>query len=459
VVVENELQLDKVLAVRRGLSDLRLVIVVDAPRLGLADALALADVEQRAPVDALDEWEERVARLDPAAPAVVVHTAGSTGPPRELLLSHEVLVAAGRTIGETLGMRQRDEVLSALPLSHVANRVVSGSAALLAGAAVHFAEAGPSFTAELREVQPTVFLAPPRVWEQLYAGAELGARHASRIKRTAYRFGVRRHRSAVARSLAWLVARRSIRAQLGLARARVALSAGAAISPPITAWFRAFGVPARESYGPAEAAGFVAFRPGGVVPGVEARVDDGGELLVRTPLAATGVVDHDGWIHTGDLGAVEPAGEVLVTGRRADLIELRDGTRVAPAPIEAQLKASPFVGDALLVGDGRSHLTALVGIDPVTVADWLAREGKLTASVEEMAARRDVAELIDHAIDALNAHLPAAQRIHDFRLLPAELDEESGLRTSAYQVRRHAVIARFHELVDAMYENIAQVAP
>jgi long-chain acyl-CoA synthetase len=459
-VVENELQLDKLLAVRSSLPQLRHIVVIDSPMVTGDDRglLSLADLERDAPVDALDEWEERVARLDPTTVAAIVHTAGSTGPPRELSLSHEVLVAAGRTVGDAFSLQERDEVLSGLPLSHVANRVVSGSAALLAGAAVHFGEGGPSFSAELREVQPTVFLAPPRVWEQLYAGAEMGARHARHIKRTAYRFGTHRHRTAIARAIAWLVARRSIRAKLGMARARVALSAGAAIAPQITAWFRGIGVPALESYGPAEAAGFVSLRPGGVLPGVEARVDEGGEVLVRTPFVAIGVAGDDGWIHTGDLGAVEPAGEIIITGRRADLIELQDGTRIAPAPIEAQLKASPFVGDVVLVGHGRSHLAALVGINPVTVSDWLAREGQLTASVEEMVARRDVAELIDHAIDQLNAHVAAAQRIHDFRLLPAELDEESGMRTAAYQIRRHAVISRYHELVDAMYENIAQVA-
>jgi long-chain acyl-CoA synthetase len=299
------------------------------------------------------------------------------------------------------------------------------------------------------------------VWEQLFAGAELGARQASSVKRMAYRFGTRRdrQRSAVGRAAAWLVVQRSIKAKLGMTHARVALSAGAAISPDVVAWFRAIGVPARESYGPAEAVGYVAMKPGGVVPGVEVRADDSGELLVRTPFAATGVAGDDGWVRTGDLGTVDGEGEITITGRRADVISLRDGTRIAPAPIEAQVKSSPFVGDVVLVGDGRTHLTALVGIEPVMVADWLAREGQLTSSIEEMTRRRDVAELIDHAIDSVNEHLEPGQRIHDFRLLPTELDEESGLRTSAYQVRRPAVIARFHELVDAMYEHMAQVAP
>jgi long-chain acyl-CoA synthetase len=459
-VVEDELQLDKVLAIAGALPNLRHIVVIDAPPLDGTNAVALTEVEQDAPVDALDEWEERVARLDAAAAAAIVHTAGATGSPRALAVSHTALFSAGQVVVDALGIGQRDELLSALPLSHVANRVLSGSGALHAGAAVHFGEAGPAFVIELREVQPTVFLAPPRVWEQLFAGAELGARHASRVKRAAYRFGTRRdrNRSAVGRAVAWLVVQRSIKAKLGLTRARVALSAGAAISPDVVSWFRAIGVPARESYGPAEAAGYVALKPGGVLPGVEVRVVDGDELLVRTPFAATGVAGDDGWVRTGDLGTVDGEGEITITGRRADVIALRDGTRIAPAPIEAQFKASPFVGDVVLVGDGRAHLTALIGIEAITVADWLAREGKLTASVEEMAGRRDVAELVDHAIDAVNENLQPEQRIHDFRLLPTELDEESGLRTSAYQVRRPAVIARFHELVDAMYENVAEVA-
>jgi long-chain acyl-CoA synthetase len=358
VVVEDELQLDKVLSVRDDLPALRHVVAMypqDESEWSGADAHALARLEEGTPVDVLDAWEERVAALDEHTCATVHHTAGATGPPRAVRMSHVAMVAAGRALLDAIELGADDDVLSPLPLSHIANRVLSGAGALLAGATVHFGEAGLTFADELREVQPSVFLAPPRVWEQLYASTEFRIRHASRVKRAAYRYGVWRDGP-----LAWLVLERSLRAKLGMSRARSALSTGAAVSPDVLAWLRRIGVPVHDLYGPAEAGGVVSL--GVAVPGVELQVSPSGELLVRSALLADDVAGEDGWLSTGDLARIHPDGRVTITGRVADVIELSNGARIDPAPIEAQLKASPFIRDAVLVGHRRPHAAASIGV-------------------------------------------------------------------------------------------------
>lgn len=472
VVVEDELQLDKVLAVRRALPALRHVIVVETPSgIDGTGVVPLMNVEWAGEADRLAAWQQRVEALDPSACAAVVQTAGATGAPKGVRLSHATLVAAGELIVSVNGIGPTDEVLSPLPLSYVTSRVLAGAGALVAGAAVHFGEAGPTFAMELREVQPSVFLAPPRVWEQLYASTEFRIRNATRLKRAAYRFGVAPGGSRIGDGLRWLLLHRTLREKLGMAHIRVALSTGAAIAPAVLEWLWAIGVPVREMYGPAEAAGLVTVTPLGVrrprtvgsaVDGVELEIDRG-EVVVRSPMMFLGytgtdtgaAVDGGGRLHTGDLGEMSQDGYLTVTGRAAEMIELADGTRLAPGPIEAQLKVSPFIRDAVLVGAGRPQLTALIGIEPVTVAEWASRDGALAGSVAEMIRRADVLELVARAVGEVNAELAPDARIVAFRLLPTELDEESGLLTSTFQVRRPAVIARFGDLVESMYGSEA----
>jgi long-subunit acyl-CoA synthetase (AMP-forming) len=406
VVVEDEFQLDKVLAVRSELPALRHVIVLEMPS-GLTGpgVVSLASVELAGSADRGEAWRQRVAALDPSACAAVVHTVGATGPPKGVRLSHAALVAAGEMIVGANGIGPSDEVLSPLPLSHVTSRVLSGAGALLAGAAVHFGEAGPTFAMELREVQPTVFLAPPRVWEQLYASTEFRIRDATRLKRAAYRFGVTPGRSRMGAGLRWLLLHRVLREKLGLARIRVALFTAGPIAPPVVEWLTAIGVQVGET--------------------------------------------------TGDLVGLSNDGHLSLDDRSATVIALAGGIEIDPAPLEAQLTASPFVRDAVLVGTGRPHLTALIGIEPVTVGEYVARDGAPAGSVAEMVRRPEVVELVDHAVNGVNEALSADSRITAFRLLPTELDEESGLLTSTFQVRRPAVVARFGDLVESMYTSEA----
>jgi long-subunit acyl-CoA synthetase (AMP-forming) len=406
VVVEDELQLDKVLDVRGALPALRHVIVLEPPaRIEGTGVIPLTGLEPAAELDGQAAWRNMVEGLDPSAAAAVVYTTGATDVPRAVHLSHTALVTAADTVVAAHGIRAADEVLSPLPLAHVANRILSGAVALVTSAAVHFGEAGPTFAIELREVQPSVFLAPPRVWEQLYASTEFRVRDATRLKRAAYRFGVAGGGSGLAKSLRWLLLHRSLREKLGMARVRVALSTGGPIAPRVVEWLTAIGVPVSEM--------------------------------------------------TGELVGVSNDGRLSLDDRAAAVIELAGGTEIDPAPVEAQLTASPFIRDALLVGTGRPHVTALIGVEPVTVGAFVSRDGAPAGSVAEMIRRDDVVALIDQAVDEVNTGLAREARITAFRLLPTELDEESGLLTSTFQVRRDAVVARFVDLVESMYATEA----
>lgn len=302
-VAEDEEQLDKVLAVRDRLPDLRHVVVVDAPVVLDPTVTTFASVEATGAAQPAASFEARVSVLDPGRCAIVVYTSGTTGPPKGAMLSHANLEAASVAGGEVNGEESDDEVLSYLPLCHIAERTLSVVDALRAGYAVNFGEGGESFPADLREVQPTVFLGVPRVWEKVLAGVEVRVSDATRVKRATYRFWVGQGRKRAGRRMAgtltvvdrvvlgvgWILLYRTLRQKLGLSRVRVALSGAAPIAPQVLEWLWAIGVPVREVYGQTEnTAMATSMRPGDVrigsvgrpLPGVELRLlDDGAKAI------------------------------------------------------------------------------------------------------------------------------------------------------------------------------------
>jgi long-chain acyl-CoA synthetase len=481
LVAEDEEQLDKALAIRAELPELRHVVVVDPPP-GLDEAIVrFADVT--APGDG---FAERVAALDPGACAIVVYTSGTTGPPKGAKLSHANLDAAAQAAADLNGEHPTDEVLSYLPLCHIAERILSVVGALRAGYTVNFGEGGDSFPTDLREVQPTVFLGVPRVWEKLLAGTEVRVADASWAKRKAYRFwvGQGRKRAVKAQSgslglgdrivlrLGWLLVFRSLRDKLGLARVRDALSGAAPIAPQVLEWLWAVGVPVREVYGQTENTAMAtnvrtgAVRIGTVgqaIPGVELRLAEDGEILTRSagnflgywgnPAATAEVLDADGWLHTGDIGTLDADGFLTITDRKKDLIVTAGGKNIAPSEIENRLKVSPFIREAIVVGDRRRFVSALIGIEPDTVADWAGRRQLSFTTYRDLTTKAEVVGLVREAVDAVNVELAQVEAIKAFRLLPAELDEEEGELTATQKVKRAAIERRYAALIEEMYED------
>jgi long-chain acyl-CoA synthetase len=481
LIAEDEEQLDKALEVRDRLPLLRHVVVVD-PRGVRAEVLTFADLEKDDP-GSLAAYEDSVAALDPAGTAVLVYTSGTTGPPKGAMISHANLVAAGET-AVALGTRQGDEVLSYLPLCHVAERLISVIDGVWVPAVVNFGEGGPSFQNDLRDVQPTVFLGVPRVWEKMLATVEIRMADASRLKRVLYRACLRQGRRLAPRRMAGrlspadrvvaglceVLVFRALREKLGMSRVRVPLSGAAPIAPQVLEYLWAIGIPVREGYAQTENTAICTLTPeddirlgsvGTALPGVEVKIAPDGEVLTRSagvfqgylndPVATKSTVDEDGWLHTGDVGELTEDGFLRITDRKKDIIITAGGKNISPSEIENRLKVSPFVREAIVIGDRRKYLTALIGIELDTVGNWASRKGIPYTTYADLTRKDEVRALIDTVVREVNEDLAQVERIKRFTLLAKELDHEDGELTATQKVRRKAMELRFEPEIEAMY--------
>ncbi len=268
----------------------------------------------------------------------------------------------------------------------------------------------------------------------------------------------------------WVLVFRSLRDKLGLRRVRIALSGAAPIAPQLLEYFWALGVPVREGYGQTENTAVATYTPaedvrigkvGKALPGVEIRIADDGEILTRTPGnflgylkdpdATAATLDADGWLHTGDIGELDAAGFLTITDRVKDLIITAGGKNVSPSEIENQLKVSPFVREAIVIGDQRKHLAALIGIELDTVGDWAMRHQLAYTTYADLASKPEVVALIDEWVDHVNRDLARVEQVKTFRLLRRELDHEGGALTATQKVKRRAVAEEFADLIEEMY--------
>ena len=491
VVAENQEQVDKILAV--DVPALERIVVVDRRGLRSYDDPRLMPLN-----DLLDAgrqmndadpaaYESLVADRTPDEIAMIVYTSGTTGPPKGAMLSQANLAAsvlltqsAWNDIGD------RDRVLSYLPLNHVAEKIFTIYFPLAFGVSASFAESIDTVPENLREVEPTIFLGVPRIWEKMAAGIEIRMHDASWIKRATFRFWLKRGERFAQRrlenggtlpammapfyGLGWLLAYRPLKKRLGLARCRIAVSGAAPIAPAVLRFFHAIGLPVREGWAQTESAGIGTITPpddirigtiGKPLDGVEIRISDEGEILLRGPTVFAGyyrnpqataeTVDADGWLHTGDVGMIDDAGHLHIVDRMKDIIITAGGKNISPSEIENKLKQSPYVKEAIVVGDRRSHCVALIGIELDTVGDWATRKRISFTTYSDLAAKPEVVRLIDEHVNRINKELAPVEQIKTFRLLPKELDHEDGELTATQKVRRSVLTERFGPLVEEMY--------
>jgi long-chain acyl-CoA synthetase len=486
---EDQEQVDKAVEIAEATPSVQHVVAfdprgtrhIDDPRLSswerfLARGRELAGAEPG--------WiDARLAELDPAAPAMVVYTSGTTGPPKGAMISSRNVLGTSEELVRTLGLGRKDSVLSYLPLAHVAEKIFSLFLPLTAGCTVAFGEAIETVQSDLREVSPTVFLGVPRIWEKMHAAVSLRMQDASWLKRAIYR-AFSRAGEAVARRrlegrlrlvdrLAWLAGDlllyRPLQERLGLRRCRLAISGAAPISPDLLLWFHGIGVRVCEGFGMTECAGVShvnrpwANRIGTVgqpLPGVEQRTAEDGELLLRGPSVFVGYLNRpdateeairDGWLHTGDVAEIDPDGYLRITGRKKEILITSGGKNLSPEKIENALKTSPYVKEAVAVGDARKFVSALVQIEHDNVADWAQRRGIPYTSFEDLSARPEVVKLIDGEIAKANELLARVEQVRAFRLLPKELHQDDGELTPTQKVRRRAVHEKFGGLIESMY--------
>jgi long-chain acyl-CoA synthetase len=480
LITEDEEQLDKVLEVRDRLLALRHIVVMDERGVRSRDVMSFADLEGS---DSLDSYAASVASLDPSSTAILVYTSGTTGPPKGAMLSHANLVAAGRAFVEALGAGPRDEILSYLPLCHVAERLLSVIDAVWAGSCVNFGEGGEAFQQDLRDVQPTIFLGVPRVWEKLMAGVQIRMADASWLKRTLYGLCVRQGRRIAPRRmtgrltlpdrvvlvLCELVMFRPLREKLGMSRVRVPLSGAAPIAPQVLEFLWAIGIRVREGYGQTENSAICTLNPasdvrlgtvGPPMSGVEVRIADDGEILTRSagvfqgylndPGASAAALDADGWLHTGDVGQIDD-GYLRITDRKKDIIITAGGKNISPSEIENLLKVSPYIREAVVIGDRRKYVTALIGIEAEVVGDWATRRDLPYTTYADLTAKPEVYALIRNVVHAANRELAQVEHVKRFTLIAKELDHEDGELTATQKVKRAAVARRFSRQIEEMY--------
>lgn len=472
LILEDAEQLEKWLAISDRCPQVRFVAVMEKEPLGGVwqwQELLGRGAELLAASPAL--VSDRIDALGHGDTALFIYTSGTTGAPKAAMLTHGNLLWAVDSLAAAVGVSGDDEFISFLPLSHIVERLISVVVPLFFGYPVSFTENLDTVMTNMQEIRPTIFFAVPRIWEKMYSLVELGIRDAHVLKQLAYRWAVTRARaggSGPAPLLAHLLVLRFLRVRLGLDRVRVAISGAAPISPGILRYFRAIGVDVREGFGLTESTGIIAIHRrngklgtvGPAFPGVEIRLADDGEIMSRSPgnfrgywrdEEATADVLKDGWLHTGDIGELDTEGNLSITDRKKDIIITAGGKNIAPQKIENQLKSSVFINDAVVIGDRRRYLVALIVLDEDNITKWAADEQLPYTTYSDLAAHADVRKLIEAEVEAVNATLARVETIKEFAILSKRLYHEDGEVTATLKVRRASLEAQYAPLIESMY--------
>ncbi len=491
-VAEDEEQLDKALAFRGSTPSLRKIVLLDPRGLSqFADSMVLSfaellDLGRKAEIRERGTLDRRLEAIRPDDVAIIVYTSGTTGPPKGAMLAHRTILWTSELIGRVEPTDAGDELLSYLPLSHVAQRTLTVFNHIRYGYVVNFVENLDTFPQNLREVRPTQFFGPPRVWEKFYSTVTLNVAEATPFKRLAYRLalgvGMRYARLRLARQpvplalrllyrLAYHTVLRRVRAHLGLDRVRFAFTAAAPISPDLIYYFHALGIPLREIYGQTENCGPATMHqgldivPGTVgrpLPGVEVRIAPDGEILLRggnvfqgyfKDPGATAATLADGWLHTGDVGELTPEGHLRITDRKKDLIITGGGKNIAPQNIENQLKFSPYIADAVVIGDRRKYLTALIIVDEENCVRYAQDHRIPFSTYADLTRNPEIHRLVAGEVEKVNRTLARAETIKRFRVLDKQLDPEDGDVTPTMKVKRKAIAERYRDLIEEMYRD------
>jgi len=424
----------------------------------------------------------------------LIYTSGTTGPPKGAMLTARNTSFAGQvfaTEGGLLGRRISDHevLLSYLPLSHVVERGISIWVNLRARTVVHFAESIDTVTADLAEVQPTILFAVPRIWEKIQASVSIKMANASRLKRGVYALTMRwsriiaedrvnndgemTPRARLLYALAYWPLYRPLRKRLGLLKVQHAISGAAPIAPEVLEFFLGIGVPLYEAYGMTENAAvstsnFHGRMKVGTVgeahENVEVALAEGtNEVLTRhpgnfagywgKPEATAEVFTEDGWLRTGDVGEWVDGTHLRIVDRIKDIIITAGGKNVAPSEIENSIKSSPYVKEAVVVGDRRPYLVAIIGIEFDTVADWASRRGIEFTTYRDLSSKPEVVELIAGVVRDANTRLARVESVRKIRMLTKELDHEDGELTATQKLKRQAFAATVPHLIDDMYAD------
>jgi long-chain acyl-CoA synthetase len=490
VIARDQEQVDKVLQVKHELPLLKKVIVIDMKGLRrYKDPLIISFNEMEKMGRTLYEqipnfFEESIRTTRAEEVAIIVYTSGTTGDPKGAMISHKGMISMVRGLSQILDFRSSDSVVSVLPLCHIAEQMFSLIFPMYVGYTVNFAESVNTLQEDMREISPTAFLNVPRIWEKMHSNIMIRMQDAVFFKRWIFKamvpIGERVSQYRLENKpvplhwrflhwVAYLFLFRALKNHLGLLQTRIFVSGAAPLSPDLIKFYHSVGVPVRECYGMTEMSG-ISFMPkdheirvGGVgkpIPGVEFKLGEDGEIFQKGDLVFVGYYGNpqatqdtivDGWLHTGDVGQVDEEGILYLTDRKKDIIITAGGKNIAPSEIENKLKFSPFIKEAIVIGDRRKYLSCLIQIDLENVSNWAQNNKIAYTTYKSLATHPDVNKLIGKEVEEVNKHFSRVETIKKFKILEKELDPDDEELTATMKVKRAVIEKKFKDIIEAMY--------
>jgi long-chain acyl-CoA synthetase len=496
VLAEDQEQVDKILELKEGLPKLK-QIIYDNPK-GLRhynDPILLSFTAVQEHGDQFGRqrpgyFEAQVHTGTESDVALMCYTSGTTDFPKGVMLSHRNLIATADNLRKVDRFVAQDEVMAYLPMAWVGDTVLSVVMAQVTGMCVNCPERPETVQQDMKEIGPTVLIAPPRIWENMLSQVQVMIEDSTFLKRKIYQFfsplaarvaSLRMQKQAVPFNttlgyhLGNFFVYAPIRDRLGLRRIRYAYTGGAALGPEVFLFFRGLGVNLKQVYGQTEIASISCMHRddavkvetvGQPIPETEVVLTDGGEIISRNPgvflgyyknPAATAQVLRDGWLHSGDTGLIDEDGHLVFFDRTNDVSQLIDGTRFAPTYIENKLKFSPYIKEAVVVGQERPHIAAIINIDFEVVGKWAERRGLPYTNYTDLSGKPEVYARIYQEVVRVNGGLPSSMHIQKYVLLHKELDPDDAEMTRTRKVRRHYIAQKYADIIEAFYDDRLEI--
>lgn len=496
-IAEDQEQVDKILELKdAGAEGIDHIIYDEARGLGFYEVEGLLSWDNLIEVGQhdLNETpglrEELLSRAKPEDPAIFLHSSGTTGAPKGIVLSQKNVLAAARNGHAAGAFDENEEILAYLPMAWVGDYAITVAAALLWRFTVNVPERQETVVRDMREIAPTFYLAAPRSWDQMLTTIQVGIENSTPLKKWLYHFFMDRAIAAetrklngksggvlepLGRLLGEAIVFGPIKDQFGMSRLKNAFTGGEAIGEDTFVFYRALGIKLRQLYGQTENSAINAIQAPGEVrlhtvgkpaPGVEVSIAEDGEILVRSdsvfegyfnkPEATAEALDG-GWLHTGDAGYLEDDGHLVVLGRVSEVMHTADGERYVPNYIENRLKFSPYIKDAAVIGAGLKELTAMVCVDFEAVGHWAEVNGVPYVSYADLSQREEVATLLREAFQRVNKAVTEPLRLQRFVSLPKEFDPDDGEITRTRKLRRKVVQERYADVIAALYDGSKEV--
>jgi len=493
IFVEDEEQLDKVLSIRANCPTLEKIVIFDMEGLDSFDDPMAESYESfrdrglQAAQGQDARWQEMLQRAEPGDLAILVYTSGTTGPPKGAMISHNNLCFQIVNGTQILPQETDGERMAFLPLCHVAERTLTYFS-LYTGNIANFVESPETVFENIQEIQPTTFFAVPRIWEKLFSTINIAVKDATRFQKLAYATALKwgyaiadkklaGEEPSVVEKLLFAIGDRlvlhNIKMLMGLSRVDWVGTGAAPISPELIRWYMALGIEMLELYGQTENTGLATTNvPGDIklgfvgktVPYAETKISPEGEILLkgqhifmgyRGQPEKTAETIVDGWLHTGDIGQMDNQGYVKITDRMKDIIITAGGKNITPSEIENELKFSPYVADAVIIGDRRKFLTALIMLDQENVEKFAQDNDIPFTSFASLAKAQQVVDLIGGIIEGANEKFARVETIKKFRLIDKQLDPEDDEVTPTMKLKRSFVEKKYQDLIDSMYADAA----